>query len=65
VSAPDVPLWLACGGTPAFAVLTVTELARISRGRVTSADILGASLAIYFGLLAVIGWLVLAIGAIR
>jgi hypothetical protein len=65
VSAPDVPLWLACGGTPAFAVLAVTELARISRGRVTSADILGVAFAFYFGLLAVIGWAVLAIGAIR
>lgn len=64
MSGPDVPAWLAIIGTPAFAALGLIELARYGRDARAWWDMIAVGFAVWFGLLAVIGWAVLAAGAI-
>jgi hypothetical protein len=56
VTGRDIELIATCAGTAACAALAATEYVRLHRGRLAWWDVIAVSFALYFGLLAVIGW---------
>lgn len=65
LSAPDVPLYFACGATPPAAVLVLAWRARMRRGPSEWWDLLIAGAASVCVLLAVAGWAALAVRGLR
>lgn len=65
LSAPDVPLWLARAGTPLAVALGAVMRVRFRRRAVAWWDVIVVGLALYCGLLAVIGWACLAVRGLR